>query len=742
MKKNTKLAVIFITFILINFIFNFQTFKDLINTQFYGETYISDYTMSEYVLENIFSKTGKLFYPYQIDLSAFGIGPNLFILFYLFFRLFLNPTASMMMIGLSSFWISSFLMFILLRKLKIEIWISFIVSLIFSYMPFLSYQIEAQFSYTMVYFFPLLFLLAYSFVFSKKEKGKFLLTFLFGVTLGVLFYTNLYYFLMSGLAMIFYFFYYFFVSRKTLYVFFKKNVKYLLTLFAILGAFILPWIYHMKKISMLNGALVTYGFGGATVLSADLMNFITPGQYNPIYKTIVNFFADKSIFFTKYSKFFFNLHRVAYPGIIVLLTYLYIFLNRKKLGILIWKKVNLYLYLSLFFALIILGPFLKILNRWMIPLKEGIYLVIPLPFLLLHYMPFLNNIRAPQRFVPIFVFFALILVAYVLSYIYLKLSKDRKVFFIAFLFLIFLFDQFYIIPPKVNATLPNSIYTYIENDKNELSVMEIPFTVRDGLEYIGFVHAISPIKGILVHDKPIIGGYLPRINSYIFDYYRQLPFSGHISKIIDKGNYNPTREKPLALKIIPFDNNINLAREEIEFLNIKYIILKNNEKYTSVIRDLITELGYIKQRTDGKYDLYETEIESKQFELVNFGANNDHLFTAAGFSFREDGFRWAEGKLAKVFLKTNDINKNRLVFEGLSFYQPQKIKVYINRKYVGEQDISIKKQKYLFDVKDSLEPGINTIYFVFSKSFKPSDLWSSDKDNRDLSIKFFSLKLE
>ena len=80
MKNRKKLILIFIIFILINFVFNFQTFKDLISTQFYGSIYISDYTMSEYVLENMFTAGSKLFYPYQIDLTAFGIGPNIFIL--------------------------------------------------------------------------------------------------------------------------------------------------------------------------------------------------------------------------------------------------------------------------------------------------------------------------------------------------------------------------------------------------------------------------------------------------------------------------------------------------------------------------------------------------------------------------------------------------------------------------------------------------------------------------------------
>jgi len=743
MNKKLKFLLIISIFLLINFIFNFQTFKDLINTQFFGKTYVSDYTMTEYILENLRLTSTKLFYPYKINLSAFGIGPNIFILFYLLFRLFLNPTASVMMIGLSSFWISSFLMFFMLRKMKIDIFIAFIVSLVFSYMPFLSYQIIAQFLYTMIYFFPILFLLAHYFITNKNKNTKLLVTVLFGIILGSLFYTNLYYFLMSVLAMVFYVIYYFLENRKLLLVFIANNIKFFLLVGVVLSFFILPWIYQMKKNSMLDGTLSTPGFGGATVLSADLINFITPSEYNPIYKFFVNFLTDRSIIFVKYAKFFFNnVNRFAYPGIIILGTYLYIFFFRKKLIFNVWKKIKPHLFVSLFFALIILGPFLKVMNRWTIPLEDGLSLLIPLPFLLLHYLPQFNNIRAPARFAPIFVFFALIMVAYVLNNIFLKLNKKGKVIFITFLFLIFLFDQFYSIPPRVSVTLPNFIYSYIKKDREKVSVMEIPFTVRDGMEYIGFVYAVSSMKGIQTHDKPIIGGYLPRINSYIFDYYRGLPFIHYLSQIIDKGNYDPDKEKPRALNIFPYEDSLNLAKQEIEFLDIKYILLKNDEKYTKNIKELIEKIGFVNKLKDGKYDLFERQIGNENFEMINFGTVNDNLFTAAGFSFREDGFRWAQGKLAKVFIKANNIKKQKLIFEGLSFYQPQKIKVYINRQYIGEKEISIKKQKYIFDIKGKLELGINTVYFQFSKSYTPAKLWTYDKDIRDLSVKFFSLKVE
>ena len=157
---------------------------------------------------------------------------------------------------------------------------------------------------------------------------------------------------------------------------------------------------------------------------------------------------------------------------------------------------------------------------------------------------------------------------------------------------------------------------------------------------------------------------------------------------------------------------------------------------------MIEKLCFVKIIRDSKYDLYEGKISNKNFETINFGSADDYLYTAAGFSTREDGFRWAQGKLAKVFIKTNNINKQKLIFEGLSFYQPQKVKIYINKKFAGEKELSIEKDKYIIDIKGKLEPGINTIYFVFSKSFVPAKLWAHDKDSRDLAVKFFSLKIE
>ena len=172
------------------------------------------------------------------------------------------------------------------------------------------------------------------------------------------------------------------------------------------------------------------------------------------------------------------------------------------------------------------------------------------------------------------------------------------------LFAIFLFDQFSLLPKETPAYFPLNIYRKIKEEKVGGAVLEIPFNVRDGFQYIGYVHAIGPMNGQLIHGKPIIGGYFARIHSEVFEYYKNLKFIGYVSRVIDKGNFDPLKGKPKEANIYPFPFPDKTAEEELNSLNIKYVILKNDEKYTFHIRQVLENDGFSVKQTDGKYDLY------------------------------------------------------------------------------------------------------------------------------------------
>jgi len=480
--------------------------------------------------------------------------------------------------------------------------------LIFGFTPFLSYRVLGHYTYIPIYFFPLIFLTINRLVETKITKEKLFISLIFGLLMAMILLSNLYYFFMIILGFIFFAGYWLFIDKKKLLILLKKNITYLFVSIVSAIFFLIPWIFAVFNLIKTQGLVKASGFGGAITLSADVFNFFTPSEYNPIYKFLFSKLSLATPFFSKYNNFFINSRgweRFVYPGIIILGVYFLIILLKilKKFPQTLWNKISPYFYISFIFAVLMLGPFLKVFNRWSINL-EGVAVVFPLPFLLLHYIPGLSTIRAPSRFTPIFIFLTCIVTAYTINFIFIKISKKKQIILLIGLFLIFFIDQFYIIPTKLNQEIPYKIYSSLKN-KPQATVLEIPFTVRDGFQYIGFVHAIQPMAGQLIHGKPIIGGYLARVPDSVFNYYKNLKFIGYVAKIIDKGNYNPLKEKPKEPEIFPFPYDIEIAKQEFYNLNINYIILKENEKYSNILKDIFIRLNFIEKLRDNQYILLE-----------------------------------------------------------------------------------------------------------------------------------------
>lgn len=745
----SKLFIITI-FIIINLIFNFAIWKDLIFSKATDVNYGGDEAMGIFIEEtsyrqllkfkNPFTTNRNVFYPFNINYSL-NDPATANALFFLVFRPFFDIHRTLLIIVILNIFLSNIIMYWLLQKLKISKYSSFVFSLVFGFMPFLSHRVFTHYSYTCFYFFPLIFLIAYLFIKNNNKAKKTLYSILLGVILSLTLLSNFYYFIMVSLAFIFFLIYFFITKRDVLIRFIFNNCFYFLLSGIFFIGLLIPWITEVFKYIYFEGLVKTPGFGGAIVMSADLLSFITPSEYNPFYKTLILKFSNIFPLFSKYSSFFFNSwERFVYPGVIIIVIYFCIFL--KKIPISLWRKIKPYFLASLFFAILTLGPFLTIFNRRTITLDEGINLYFPLPFLLLHYIPAFGSLRVPTRFTPAFVFFASLTGAYVLNYFFIKINQQKRLIFLIFIFLVFFADQFYSIPSKTNNIMPYKIYSNIREDPERAVVLEVPFTVRDGFDYRGFVHAIFPMAGAIIHKKPIIGGYLARINPEIFKYYDSQPFISYILKTIDKGNYNPYKEKPRDIVIAPFKLSNSQVQKELNFLDIKYITLKDNEKYSPLIKKIIIDNEFKEKIKDSNYSLFERKLKKQNFERVIFGSNEDHYYTTQGFSIKEDGFRWVEGKRAMVFIKTDDIKKKKIVFNAQSFYQPQKIKIYLNGKYIGVKVIETSKKEYIINVSGKINSGFNTVFFKLSKSFKPSKVYTDEKDARDLSIKFFSLKIE
>lgn len=748
-KSHLLVLVIFVAF---NIAFNFQLwrllFSPVASDHFpFGESALAEFTLESGYrnvlrLQNPYLLSDSFFYPYQVNLSINDPGiVNLF--FFILLRPFASTDTAMLLLVLFNNILTSGLMYLLLRRMKITSALSTIFALCFSFTPYISHRIIGHYIYTSLYVFPLTFLLIYSFVYAKERRKKLLLSLGIGLMISFVLLLNLYYFITILLAIIFYGVYFLLKKRTVLFQFILANYRYGLPASFASIILLLPWLYAVARLVRLEGFVRTAGLGGAVELSADVFSLVTPSEYNPLYSFIIFKLSSFSDFFAGYKYFFLhNRQSFAYPGILVLLVYALLIIYRRKLPRKLKTALQPHLVVSLTFLVLMLGPFLKIINRWSLVLQDGIALIFPLPFLLLQNIPGFGTLRAPTRFTPVFVFLSCIVGALLVNYLLARYSAKKKIIILGLLLLVVALDQFYVIPPRPVRTFPLSLYQYIKKDRSKFSVLEIPFTVRDGFDYLGFVHAIQPLTGQLLHRKPIIGGYTARVHPAVFAYYKNLPFIGYLSRIIDKGNYNPEKEAPGIPLVVPFTASLESAKRELDFLAVKYVLLKNDELYSEPVRDLLIQLGFRQELHSQNYFLFQRMLEKNNFVRVDFGSDSDYLHIGQGFSFREDGFRWAEGKLAKVFIKTDDTRRTKLVFSAAAFYQPQDVQLYLNEDNLATLTIDTKRDQYTIELQDKLKIGINTFVFRLSKTLQPATLNQQDKDTRELGLQFFFLQLE
>lgn len=751
MTKDKDNLLFFILVLFFTIIFNFQIVKDIVF--FNPETIpIDDSVVTEFLTEtqyqnirhfkNPFSPTKQIFYPFETNFvlqdTSFVNVPFLIIL-----KPFLDIYQITQLIVLFNIVAGNFVMYLLLRRFNLSNQAAAIGALLYGFSPFLSYRVLGHLTYTTTYFFPLLFLIGHAMIKASTNRARIIVAILWGLIWAALYYANPYYFITAILGSIFLLACGLIFLRKESFQIIMAGFKLLPVYGVSFLGLMLPYFLAMNAYLIKNSIPETKGIIRPLTLSADLLNFFVPSEFNPLYNYLFDTLAAKNNLSLKLAFFFeANWGRFAYPGILILVSYvIYIFI-RRRISVPIVKYVHIIALCGIMFAVLSLGPLLKVFNKWYFVLPEEISVYFPLPYLALHFIPFFDIVSAPARFITGAVFFGSILAAFIFQFIgdYLKKKNMLKLFIIVLT--IFIIDQMYFVPNRSPARVPFSAYQYIKNHQQPGTVLEVPFVVRDGLQYLGDVHAQQIMRGAVLHNQPIIGGYLSRVEGTIFEYYRSLPFTGHIARITDKGNFYLYKEAPGTPEVSQFDASNEQLLKEMEFLDIAYVLIKQDELYSQIVSDKVVELGFKQIIEDEAYKLFYRSLGRKEFVNISFGDEDSRFFSGKNFSAPENDFRWGMNKSSSVFIKTYDTQNQQMDFEIASFYAPQKITIYLNNQLLGEKNISIDRNRYQIQTKNNLIKGLNRIDIIYSNSFRPSDVVKNSLDERALAIKFYSLQIK
>ena len=238
-----------------------------------------------------------------------------------------------------------------------------------------------------------------------------------------------------------------------------------------------------------------YGWGQAELYSADLLSWVVPPQWHPLWGAT----------FAHLNEYVTGGDRMTFPGYVLL-----------ALGIAgaifgATRRRHMWTVMAAGFAILSFGPFLHV-NGWQGSrfTAVGTRFTIPMPFAVVHKVPVVSGIRTPGRFSIMTVLALSVLAALALVRLGRRIPRAKAVLCGAALGLMLL--EF--LPgrlPFQHAAVP-APYKAIAHDPGRGAVLELPMVFRWGFGALGKPVADANIHlyYAIDHGKPLVSGFHAR----------------------------------------------------------------------------------------------------------------------------------------------------------------------------------------------------------------------------------------
>lgn len=290
----------------------------------------------------------------------------------------------------------------------------------------------------------------------------------------------------------------------------------------------------------LTGDYALEGWGESLKLSADAVGLVTPTDLNSLFWGSDEQYATPAdrwqgaLRAVEEGKGRFGDVNTVFLGWITLgLAVLGGWLGRRRLKGWIWSAVV--------FGVLVLGPLLQVNGSYRFSLDkllpEGV--TFPLPFALLHFIPFINANRAPNRNSVILMLALAVLAGYGAWWLFVRISKSatrhspfaiRLVpLFAGLLVTLILLEHLAIPLPTTDARVPE-IYKQIAAEPGDFAVMQLPLGWRNSFGVLGSEQTQLQYFQT-VHGKPMIGGNISRAPDFKMDYFARIPLFQAITDI-------------------------------------------------------------------------------------------------------------------------------------------------------------------------------------------------------------------
>jgi len=398
-----------------------------------------------------------------------------------------------------------------------------------------------------------------------------------------------------------------------------------------------------------------------------------------------------------------------------------------------WPELKAWAVSAGTFALLCLGPLLHINGRSTFDL-DGLLVNVPLPFIILHYIPIVKANRVPNRFSVVLMLALAVLVGFA-AYDILRRFRRRSLLLAgtALLWLLLSFEHLAFPLPLTDARVPDFYYT-LAAEPGDFAILQFPLGWRNSFGVLGAERTqIQYYQS--VHKKRMLAGNISRNPPFKFDYFRRIPIFASIADLELYGELTPEE----------LERDRALAPELLYFFDIRYLIFHPAIPGRPPYIDTRAKVEEYAQRVfpvrkiweeDG-FTVYKVEQPSPPREVtIDLGTEGARLYQGEGWSWDEtlDGFstNWAEKQGARLFLPVREMEDYTLTVRVKAFSYlaapMQKIIARMNGHPLGPwREVPPSWSELTFDIPERfLHPGLNELKLDFTYLASPHDVFPPD----------------
>ena len=502
------------------------------------------------------------------------------------------------------------------------------------------------------------------------------------------------------------------------------KVRYLATNLLVLGfVFVVglaPILWMMIPDLMAEGDIWVEGGGFADVFSADLLGFLVPTMYHPIFGSLVEHFD-----------FEYSVGQHLYLGYSVLVLVL--------LGTVYgWRRspgsqspahpvgeqgasraikqsasvVRFWLVSAFVFWLLTLGPTLRI---------NGHDTGLPLPFALIAQLPFFKGNRYPSRYGVLLFLSLAVLVGFGAQWLLARGTEARtqrargrgiatSCFFL--LVSLLLFEHLSVPLPLSDMRVPGIYQTLAEEMPAESTLLDVPVAWRNGFRVTGTQHPIIMFEQYYqtVHGKRILAGNTSRNPALKFQYFTEAPVINTLIALETGHEVDP--------KVVEQDRV--LAGEVLRFFSVGAIVVHPAQAGPEMMPYLETTASVERVYADDEIVAYRVSLPPWPATwTIEPGTEIGRLSFAEGWGMPAGGVMWAQRKAARLLVPLNG-EAQHMTFQAYTPEEGQRLRVEANGQTVERIDLVPGWMDYELTLPSgTVHPGLNAIW-LHSEQLAPA----------------------